>query len=314
MTYLYRALGLTLSSAIACPELLPGSDPVDVQIRFGQVPAQLSPAAAHGPFHQATPERCLLLLEEVAGARFLIANGREIVIERTRPGNDEMIRTYLLGSALAALLYQRELLPLHGSVVATPAGAVLLAGAAGTGKSTLAAFLARKGERVLADDVCAVTLDEFRRPLVHPAWPSLRLLPDALARLPLASGALPPKRMEAGKTILPLAGAFDDTPLPLAAVYVLTPAAVSRPRLARLAGPAAVDLLRRQVYRGEYAADLGRLQLQFETVTAMAGHARVYRVERPVRGFLLAALVAAIRETWDPLLADVAMPAGIEHG
>ena len=87
MTHLYRAFGLTLASVIACPELLPGSNPADVQIRFGQVPAQLSPAAARGPFHQATPEQCLLLLEEVAGARFLIANGREIVIERTGQGN-----------------------------------------------------------------------------------------------------------------------------------------------------------------------------------------------------------------------------------
>ena len=314
MTYLYRAFGLTVASEIACPELLPGSGPADAQIRFGRVPAQLSPAAARGPFHRATPEQCLLLLEEVAGARFLIANGREIVIERAGQGNASTIRTYLLGSALAALLYQRKLLPLHGSVVATPAGAALLAGAAGSGKSTLAAFLARQGERVLADDVCAVTLDGAGRPLVHPAWPSLRLLPDALARLALTSGALHPKRMEAGKTILPLAGIFDDTPRPLAAVYVLTPAAVSRPRLARLAGPPAVALLQRQVYRGEYAADLGRLQLQFETVTAVAGHARIYRVERPVRGFLLAALAAAIRETWDPLPADVPMPAGIEHG
>ena len=271
--------------------------------RFGT----LAGTTACGPFHQATPNQCLLLLEQVAGARFLIRHGQEIVVERREARSEERVRGYLLGSALAALLYQRQIVPLHGSVIAIPDGAVLLAGASGAGKSTLAAFLAGKGHRVLADDLCAITLDEAGRPLAHPAWPVLRLPADSLARLgldPWAGLRLPSPD---DKYLLSLPGRVREGPLPLQAVYTLAPAAVSEPHLTRLGGHAAAVLLQREVYRGEYAGDLGRLPLLFETVTAVAAHARVYRVERPARHYMLEALAQTITDTWST--ARVAIPA-----
>jgi len=45
---------------------------------------------------------------------------------------------------------------IHGAAVMAPVGAVLLVGQAGAGKSTLAAALAARGFRYLADDVCPI--------------------------------------------------------------------------------------------------------------------------------------------------------------
>lgn len=314
MSYCYSAFGLTLASEIACPELPPGNGPADIRIRCGSVPEHLSTATARGPFHESTPSQCLLRLEQAASARFLINAGQEIVLERTESGNEETVRTYLLGSALAALLYQRQILPLHGSVVASSAGAVLLAGASGVGKSTLAAVLARRGRTLLADDICAVTLDQAGRPLAHPAWPALKLAADTLARFQFKPAAPGSAELVTDKYQVSPESGFCGRALPLHSVYVLCPAAVSRPRLTRLRGADSVALLQRQVYRGEYAADLGRLPLHFQTVTAVATHSRTYRVERPIHGFLLEALADAISATWPEPAAGTVAPLSTRHG
>lgn len=47
------------------------------------------------------------------------------------------------------LLYQRGILPLHGSTIETPQGAVMFAGVSGSGKSTLAASFHAHGYAVL---------------------------------------------------------------------------------------------------------------------------------------------------------------------
>jgi hypothetical protein len=88
----------------------------------------------------------------------------------------------LLDQVLPLALSRRGRLLLHASAVHVPGiGALAFAGPTGRGKSTLAAALASRGGRILSDDCLA--LEPCARGLqVLPAYPGLRLWPDALSR------------------------------------------------------------------------------------------------------------------------------------
>src|SRR6185437_15564144 len=100
-------------------------------------------------------------------------------------------RSYLMGSLFAVLCHQRGLLPLHASAVATGEGAIAFLGSSGAGKSSLAAFLARAGYRVLADDICVIdpTASRYRR--VLPVAPWLKLWSATLDAMGEPSSGLP---------------------------------------------------------------------------------------------------------------------------
>ena len=64
----------------------------------------------------------------------------------------EYFRWFFLEAAVYILLAERELTPLHAACVAKDGYGVLLLGASGTGKSTLAFECARRGWSFVADD------------------------------------------------------------------------------------------------------------------------------------------------------------------
>ncbi|MHB1223318.1 MAG: phosphoenolpyruvate carboxykinase (ATP) [Gemmatimonadaceae bacterium] len=149
--------------------------------------------------------------------------GRRIVWRSDSHEGEELARFDLLGRVLPLALHRGGSLSLHGSAVATPAGAVLLLGAKGRGKSTLALTLAQRGAPLLTDDVavveCSGTGCEVR-PGVH----VMRLWPDAAARLGTGDYG-PPGRVGRKLVVHSLPSALRaGSVVPLAAVYLLEPA------------------------------------------------------------------------------------------
>ena len=147
----YKAFGLTVSSSMPCPELLPGAGEPDVTVTYGDVPRDLAGAKGRGVCYQAAPGELLLRVDGVA--QFLVRGGSEIIIDRHPAASDDDVRLFLLGSAFGALLHQRGILALHGSTVKVGDGCVVFLGRSGMGKSTLATILARRGYPCLGDDV-----------------------------------------------------------------------------------------------------------------------------------------------------------------
>jgi hypothetical protein len=127
----------------------------------------------------------------------------------------------------------------HGSAVSTEAGAVLLLGASGAGKSTTALACVDAGFGYLGDDLCAVTLEPAA--VVHSVYCSVKVLGDDLRHFPQL----------AGKVVRP------ERPLQKAIAYVARwgPDVVERRRPLR----AAVVLL-----------DKGRPAPELEPITAAA--------------------------------------------
>jgi hypothetical protein len=111
---------------------------------------------------------------------YWIRAGREIVVTPTPDAGMREVRLFLLGTAWAALCYQRGLLPLHASAVQVGDHAVAFCGATGTGKSTLAAWLSERGYSLISDDRCRFDISPQGQALVYPSARRSKLWRDAL--------------------------------------------------------------------------------------------------------------------------------------
>ncbi len=279
----YRSHGLVFDSDLEFPELARdgGNDAPDVTVRFGRVPRKIENPRQSGVCYQARAGEMLLWLEGVA--RFHVAEGRTITIERGAAATDVAIRALALSSPLAALLLQRGLLTLHASAVVTPHGAVVFAGSAAQGKSTLAAEFARRGSAVLADGIVALRVDEDGGAFALPGAPVLRLWPDALAAIGAEAGA-PILRRGVARRLLSYAGESSAGAIPVTVIYVLERGEVpqSGPSLVQFTRKDALVALLDAVYRPAFVHGLRVERQVFAQVERLARGTRVVRAIAPV--------------------------------
>jgi hypothetical protein len=274
----YQAFGLDIASEIACPELASGgSDGSQVRIVRGAVPQQLDAPLASGVLYQAAADLLLLNIEDTA--RYLVRGGEEIVVDCAPDAEPEAVRLFLLGSAFGALLQQRGMLTLHGSAVATPSGAAVFCGPSGQGKSTLAAAFHRRGFRILADDITAITVGSGRLQVV-PAYPRIQLWADAVAGLGFDQGELRRARAKLHKYQLPVASGFSSQAVPLRAIYCLQPAGASVCKLSPIEGRRKIQALTLNTYRSQYLSPMKALPTHFRQVAAVAEQVRLVSIER----------------------------------
>jgi hypothetical protein len=187
---------------------------------------------------------------------------------------------------------QRGRLVLHASAVAIDGQAVAFLGDSGWGKSTTAAALHARGHPLVADDVAVVEPGEGR-PVVVPAFPRLRLWPDAAAEIGLDPAALPRVHSSIEKRAHRIADGFADEPLPLGQIYVLAE------------GPAlAVEWLEpheamRELARHAHGSRAIRALAErshFLQCARVARHVPIGRLKRPPSLEVLPALVELVEE------------------
>ena len=210
---IYYVFGLKIASAISFLDMpqTKGSQDV-VTIAYGKVPDTLHNAKIKGVRYQAGPGEFLLRVDNVAG--YYVSNGNSILIERKPEAADEDVLLFLMGSAMGALLHQRNILPLHGSSVDVDGEGVIFVGPSSIGKS--------KGYPLLSDDVCTVTAKNGADPHIIPGFPRLKLWADALKKLEEDKKGLNRVRLdqEFKKYFVPFDNACD-RPTPVRSVFVL---------------------------------------------------------------------------------------------
>ncbi|NBC19371.1 MAG: hypothetical protein GVY18_18855 [Bacteroidetes bacterium] len=273
----YRAFGLHFRSEMDLPELRPASDDApDVHVRYGTValPPEWTEQAPHG--YQVEGDTVRLWLGEYG--RMAIRAGEEIVVDPGPEGTPDHLRIYLLASAMGALLHQRGLLPLHASVVAVEDGCVAFLGDRGAGKSTLATFLHHRGYPLVADDVCALTVDD-ESPRAWPGIPQVKLWEDALAHFerPAAEEHRILGRLD--KYLVPVRDGTITDPRPLRAVFVLEEGPDHRAEL--MQGGARLQQLIHHTYRRKYLATEAQWVRHFQLCSAVARAVPVYTLTRP---------------------------------
>jgi hypothetical protein len=288
--FLYRAYGLTIRSDLALPELASGGEGVgaDVVVRLGTVEAADELPRIGNTTVRLVPEGMQLAYPGVA--RFLVREGREIVVAPEAGTDERDVRLSLLGPVLAVLLHQRGLLVLHGSAVALGDVAVGMLGHAGAGKSTLAAAFLAAGHRPLADDLTVVDLSASP-PSALPGFPQLKLWPQSVTALGGDPEALPTLGAQVVKRARRLAEGFAPEPLPLRRLYVIADG--ERVEIAPLTGQEALVELVRHSFCAALLPSTGQGE-HFRQCAALLRALPLQRLARPKEFAALPEMIRAI--------------------
>ncbi len=270
----YRAYGRVIASDRALPELEPAAGNADITVEWpARIPiASTARWTALWRFSTGEPWVTTARANGVRWLRFgrfaeCAISDRRIGVARRGHASAATLRHLVLDQALPLALASEGALVVHASAVAHGRGAILLAGVAGTGKSTLAALMARQGMRVLADD--GVILDGSAPNIrVVPSYPGLRLYRDSAA----AAGLDVTGSSDVADYTRKLRVLVRPRPEPaasaLAAIYLLSPArgALTIERLSRRDAAMAVIA---HAYRID-PDDRIALERQLDTVVAAA--------------------------------------------
>jgi len=299
--HFYRVFGLVVRSTFVLPELdaveVGPSSAVDVSITLGSVPAPGDSVDHMGILLHSGADG--LVIEMAGVARFRVSDGREIVVQPHGQIAAETIRTYLLGTAIGALLHQRGLLPLHANAIEIDGRAFAIAGDSGAGKSTLAFRFQDLGHRLLTDDICATTVDDHGQGWAWPGIPRVKVWRDALDELGHSPDGLRTLAIEPGKFHSQLRAISGPGPYPLAAIYTLGESSERRPAgIHRLEGLDAINAITANSYRRRLAEVDGRGGPYLERVLCLARTTPVFAFDR-TWGF------ESFREEADQLIAHM---------
>ncbi len=170
-----------------------------------------------------------------SGTFEVFADGKRILFEPAAGGDLGIARTDFISRVLLSCVDRERVTWLHGSAVRAGNSAIAFLGQSGAGKSTIALALARAGCEHICDDT--LPIEPGVRSVVWPSDQIIRVNPDTRGRLASCASAI--RRESDGKFIL-TGSAFDQGEMtfaskapgasrsPLAAVYLLTPAAAAR--------------------------------------------------------------------------------------
>jgi hypothetical protein len=281
-TAIYSCFDFRLSSDLPLPELSPAATdhprPL-VHVRLAPVAEAL---AGGGPvLHglQVAGPVALLTIAEVG--RFLISDGREIVVDPDPGVPASNLRLFLLGSALGILCHQRGLLPLHANAVVARGRAFAFAGPSGAGKSTLAAAFQARGYQLLADDVCMVEQGEAGTALAWPGIPRLKLWADAVRMFGHDDEPLDRVAEGIDKYHVPAGRMAQARPIPLRRLYLLCRREQGGPQgIVRLSGYEAMTAVMAHTYRGLCLEAMGLTERHFRQCAAMLTSVAVYLAPR----------------------------------
>ncbi len=300
----YQVYGMRIRADQPVSGLAPASGPapVDVSIVFSPPPADELQAAGSW---QALPrlaeqgnsivEACITpgegfrRLRYAYGGRFaefvIDPPGQRLWVTSSPGATPEDLSPLLIGQVMGCVLRARGVTCLHASVVEVGEQAILLLGHRGSGKTTTAATLRKKGFRVLADDVAALEAQggTFR---VHPGPVRMRLRPDAVLQFAENEEDLDPvwKAQEGpAKRYLELEGdALSPQVLPVGGIYLLEARDPARRATSIAPVPASAALMKllEHVYVRFVLTGQGQAQ-DFRTLGALARSVPVRRVDRP---------------------------------
>ena len=284
----YLLGGITFSSEMVLPELPliqhQGATPHPVTIRLGDVPDHLPGAVELDPDCFATASQYLLRIDGVA--RYLVTNGREIVVSLEAGACPRDVRAWLLGTIFVVLCQQRGLLPLHASAVSSEPvngrrGAVAFLARSGQGKSSLAAHLAQRRLRVLADDVCLIDPTPADDLMVIPSAPWLKLWRNSLLDLGRQAEGLERVFTEDDKYRLPLETVWNREPIRKLVFLEGDEESHSSIRIEELSPLKALPLLMNLTHQAYVLEATGQRQENFARCGRVLSQARAYRLIRP---------------------------------
>ncbi|MDQ0114819.1 aldolase [Paenibacillus harenae] len=296
----YKAFGLSIRSPLPLPELprwhFSAAEHVDVEITIDDS-APFKDEVVNVPYqHVVQGNDVLFYIPNTAC--YCIRDGKSITVARHKDADIDLMRLYILGTCMGAVLMQRRTYPLHGSVVSIRGKAYAVVGESGAGKSTLASALMREGFPLLSDDLIAVSLTgEQKTAIVTPSYPHQKLWQQSLDQFGMSSNDYRSIYGRETKFSIPVTEHFLDEPQQLAGVFELVKAGQDQEvgiqpirKLDRL------QTLYNHTFRQFLIPRLGLMQWHFDTSAAIANQIDMFQLIRPENRLTSPELVACILE------------------
>jgi len=306
MLYYYRIFGFLTASEVLLPEAEPAEETgnPDVEIRFGRLehditahPKTKSPGEA---WHYCFPEDGVMWFR-ADDMDFQVSGGNRIMIDVHRAGEGlGHLHVFVLGTAFGAIHMQRGNVPVHGAAIEGRAGAVIITGYSGSGKSAVLGSLALDGVRFLADDVSVVTT-ENGRPEVFSGYPQRKIAcEDAVALGYGIEGLERINEDNRDKYVIRRAEEWRRETMPLAAIIELVPAEREdgepvKPELREIRGHAALQFVMRNLYRRQFYSETGILPEIMKKILVLTSNIRTYQLVRPREGMPVSETAELIR-------------------
>ncbi|TVY05626.1 aldolase [Paenibacillus cremeus] len=284
---IYKAFGLFTASEISLPELslnIDGANSIDVCIEYGDL---------NDLWKQRSEERSDFLIDgnmvvfrvENIGI-FAIQDGKKITVSPIQEPDEDIIRLFVLGTCMGAILMQRRTLPLHGSAIAFDGKAYAIVGDSGAGKSTLATAFLNKGYQLLTDDVIAITQSEDCVPYVIPSYPQQKLWQDSLMHFGMESSGFRPLFQRETKYSIPVSTQFSTESLPLAGIFELVKTEDQQISIKQLSMLERFHTLYEHTYRNFIINRLGLIDWHFRTSANILNQLLIFnQIRRPTSGF-----------------------------
>lgn len=295
MAFLYHIYGLIVSSEIPIPELYPAiSNAIpNVFIQIEPARTDIGRPLVQGVQYKSRPGCFQLDLDGVAS--YLVIHGERIIITPARDHDPLDLCLFLLTSPMAALLHQRNTFVLHASAVAKNGICILLAGASGSGKSSLAAAFWQREYRLLCDEIAALREDPNGEFWVEPEVPGVQLWSRAAGELAIDLGNSKPVRKDIQKFAYSLDRTFTLEEARVEGIFLLSRGGVSRPQMRELQGHEKF----RAVLHNSYLARLitgETARNHFIVGNRLASAARIFSFSFPEQGVTIQEAASLIEE------------------
>lgn len=234
-------------------------------------------------------------------ATYRVKDGKHIDIIPFEGADKESVELFLNGSALGAVLFQRGIIPLHGSSFIYKGKGIVVCGASGVGKSSVTAAFCKRGAEFVNDDITPVMLSSSSpsspiSPEILPIYSTIKLWEDSLQDLGLQQDGLAKIRPSMQKFYLPTEKSSNSR-VKLDTVIILATHQSEEFKSERLNGIEKYNLLRKNIYRKSYLRGMPETSKKFfSQLLKIASGVNVILVSRPKR--------AKISSTVDYLESD----------
>jgi len=282
MTYYYRVFGLDCKSDIEFPALLTIPEPSTIDFEVKLAPDELlefetAPNVVK-PFTSFNEREFCYRLPEVA--EYFVRDGKEIWIKNLCIDWDSIL-LFFYSNALAALLFQRNLIPFHVSGVLDDLGnAWLFSAPTRTGKSTTAIMLQDLGYRLFTDDTCLLSVREDGIYAI-PSYPMIRAWKPTLDQQSAVSQDNAFQiRAEIEKFGVYFHDHFVTQPAPVKGIVFLEMDG-DEIRIESQKPAIGMQALGNNIYRRQWIFGMKKQLLQFQSITAIAQKVPFFKAIRP---------------------------------
>jgi hypothetical protein len=289
--FTYRAFGLNIETELELPEAMEYSfDQPDVLITIKE--SRRCPKDVLD--FKMEPNYFLLNMPNLG--EMVVTNGKRIEIHLFDQDESlkKFLRLFVLGSGFGILLFQRGIIPLHGSAVIKDNNALLLLGDSGSGKSTTAHYLDQyHGFELICDDLIAVGFDSKKQPVIWPSYPQIKLNEDSMKVFSLNKEDYPSVENGKNKRKIDIGSSPAHGPFVFSKIYILDPQ-INSPMLRALSGTAKFETLLKYLFRKEYAFFIQQHKQNFESFLQLLNQTQIHMLYRSNKDTLNANLADMI--------------------